>query len=209
MQRLLYTLSYDRKVTYVLKTLALSWESTIEPISLQSSADNWQTALRKQYIKRDPDANPLGIEPKDPKRANDEEEEPVAEDHESNDPNSVNNDDMNVDHAPSPSAETSGSLKHALEDLSEHKSDTRSRQSSIAAKRAVSESKQTAPDDDTELQNPVDWFDLPLLSKLETIHTLAEWQFQNPTRLRTLMKTDDEMASWVRFLFFYYESLAD
>ncbi|KAF8170115.1 hypothetical protein BJ912DRAFT_998243 [Pholiota molesta] len=148
MQRLLYTLSYDRKVT----------------------ADNWQTALRKQYIKRDPDANPLGIEPKDPKRAKDEEEEPVAEDHEPNDPNSVNNDDMNVDHAPSPSAETSGA--------------------------PVSESKQTAPDDDTELQNPVDWFDLPLLSKLETIHTLAEWQFQNPTRLRTLMKTDDEMASW-------------
>lgn len=45
-----------------------------------------------------------------------------------------------------------------------------------------------------------DWLDLPMLTKLDSMHLLTEWQFQNPTRFRTLMKSDDEDASWVRFL---------
>jgi hypothetical protein len=36
-----------------------------------------------------------------------------------------------------------------------------------------------------------------MLEKLESMHTLAEWQFQNPTKLRTIMKSDDEFATWV------------
>jgi hypothetical protein len=47
------------------------------------------------------------------------------------------------------------------------------------------------------LQEPTDWLDLPMLAKLDSMHRLTEWQFQNPTRLRTLMKSDDEDATWV------------
>ncbi len=45
---------------------------------------------------------------------------------------------------------------------------------------------------------PKDWFELPLLTKLESLHLLTEWQFQNPHRLRTLMKDDGDAAQWVR-----------
>lgn len=54
---------------------------------------------------------------------------------------------------------------------------------------------------DTDLypqQKYIDWFDLPMLVKLDSMHTVAEFQFQNPTRLRTIMKSDDEFATWVR-----------
>jgi hypothetical protein len=44
----------------------------------------------------------------------------------------------------------------------------------------------------------IDWFDLPMLAKLESLHTIAEWHFQNPTRLRMIMKSDDDFATWVR-----------
>lgn len=48
-----------------------------------------------------------------------------------------------------------------------------------------------------EQQESKDWLDLPMLAKLDSMHLLTEWQFQNPTRLRTLMKSDDEDATWV------------
>ena len=44
---------------------------------------------------------------------------------------------------------------------------------------------------------PDDWFKLSMIQKLDSIHLLAEWHFQHPMRLRTLMKSDDEEASWV------------
>ena len=43
-----------------------------------------------------------------------------------------------------------------------------------------------------------DWLELPMLEKLDSLHLLTEWQFQNPYRLRQLMKDDDDMANWVR-----------
>lgn len=45
-----------------------------------------------------------------------------------------------------------------------------------------------------------DWVDLSMLEKLESLHTIIEWHFQNPTRLRHVMRSDDENASWVRSL---------
>ena len=42
-----------------------------------------------------------------------------------------------------------------------------------------------------------DWLDLPMLAKLESMHLLTEWQFQNPQRFRTIMRNDDEAALWV------------
>lgn len=43
----------------------------------------------------------------------------------------------------------------------------------------------------------MDWLDLPTVKKLDSLHALVEWQFQNPNRLRTQMKDDDEDAQWV------------
>lgn len=147
-------------------------------------------------MKRDPQANPLGSEPKDLKHAK-EEEEPTSIDQEPVASQPVHNDGINIDSASFGVPEASGSSYPAPEDFSEQKSDIQSRQSSVPGKREASVSKPAAQDDSAEEIQPVDWFDLPLLSKLETMHTLAEWQFQNPARLRTIMKTDDEMATWV------------
>jgi hypothetical protein len=41
------------------------------------------------------------------------------------------------------------------------------------------------------------WLELPMLVKLDSMHLLTEWQCQNPQRLRTIMKNDDEVALWV------------
>ncbi|KAJ7052485.1 hypothetical protein C8F01DRAFT_1065667 [Mycena amicta] len=49
---------------------------------------------------------------------------------------------------------------------------------------------------DEGLEETKNWLDLPMLTKLDSMHQVAEWQFQNPTRLRTLMKSDDEDATW-------------
>jgi hypothetical protein len=72
------------------------------------------------------------------------------------------------------------------------------RQSSLTQDRRASS---TFNDIDNDLhlqQKSTDWFDLPMLAKLESMHTVAEWHFQNPTKLRTIMKSDDEFATWVR-----------
>jgi len=68
------------------------------------------------------------------------------------------------------------------------------RQSSVVEERRAP---RTSNDIDHPQQNLIDWFDLPMIAKLESMHTVAEWQFQNPTKLRTIMKSDDEFASWV------------
>jgi hypothetical protein len=72
---------------------------------------------------------------------------------------------------------------------------------------AVSEASRAATqevEDETEpgeTSVSVDWFDLPMLAKLESMHLVTEWQFQKPTRLRTLMRSDDDLATWVRPVF--------
>ena len=43
-----------------------------------------------------------------------------------------------------------------------------------------------------------DWLSLPMLTKLDSLHLLTEWQFHNVNRLRTIMKDDDEAAQWAR-----------
>ncbi|KAF8958323.1 hypothetical protein BDZ97DRAFT_60426 [Flammula alnicola] len=174
MQKLLYSLSYDRKV----------------------SVDNWQTALRKQYMKRDPHANPIGPEPKDPRHfTKDEEEEPETLELETADSSPEHNNELKTERA-NDSLEASVSVEPVPEDLAVPKNDTLSRQSSVAGNHAGLDSKYPRADSETEQESSIDWFDLPILSKLESMHTLTEWQFQNPTRLRTLMKSDDELASW-------------
>ncbi|KAF9048495.1 hypothetical protein BJ165DRAFT_1023939 [Panaeolus papilionaceus] len=158
--RLLYTLSYDRKV----------------------SLNNWQTALRKQYFKRDPASNPIGPEPPrpdqhEPERHDDSlkhEEEPDADHKEVEEKQEEDQGSTQGDDAEYPSEKDSTSLHNAT------------RASSVAA------SHHQGPDGGESL----DWTKLPMLSKLDSIHSLIEWQFQNPTRLRQIMKDDDEVALW-------------
>jgi hypothetical protein len=45
-----------------------------------------------------------------------------------------------------------------------------------------------------------DWLGLPMLTKLDSLHLLTEWQFHNVNRLRSIMKDDDETAQWARAL---------
>jgi hypothetical protein len=52
-----------------------------------------------------------------------------------------------------------------------------------------------------EDQEPRNWLELPMLTKLDSMQLVTEWQFQNPTRLRTLMRSDNDDATWVRFIF--------
>ena len=60
--------------------------------------------------------------------------------------------------------------------------------------------------DDQHVQSPKaeeeeeskDWLELPMMEKLDSLHLVIEWQFQNPYRLRQLMKDDDDGANWVR-----------
>jgi len=71
------------------------------------------------------------------------------------------------------------------------------RQSSVVEERRAPRTSKDIDHEDHHQQNSIDWFDLPMIAKLESMHTVAEWQFQNPTKLRTIMKSDDEFASWV------------
>lgn len=52
-------------------------------------------------------------------------------------------------------------------------------------------------DDLAEPDDSKDWAQLSMLEKLESLHTLAEWHFQTPLRLRSMMRSDDDIASWV------------
>ncbi|KAF7312177.1 DALR-1 domain-containing protein [Mycena indigotica] len=118
MTRLLFVLSSDRKV----------------------SIDTWQSALRKQYARRDPTSNPIGPDP------------------------------------------------------------PRHRSNSEAAEISRAESSDEAVESSSEPETK-DWLDLPMNTKLDSMHCVAEWQFNNPTKLRTLMKSDDEEATWVHLIF--------
>ncbi|TFK40094.1 hypothetical protein BDQ12DRAFT_680331 [Crucibulum laeve] len=155
MQRLLYTLSYDRRITL----------------------DNWQTALRKQYLKRDPQANPIGPEP------------------------------MSTPLHPSPSVPATTSASAEPDSIPQTPVDSQPPASTTAAEsdQAVdslhsiiqpSEYDSFKDPFDVEPGYKINWLDLPMLAKLDSMHLLTEWQFQNPTRLRQLMKSDDESASW-------------
>ncbi len=58
------------------------------------------------------------------------------------------------------------------------------------------------------MEESKDWLTLPMLTKLDSLHLLTEWQFHNVNRLRTIMKDDDEMAQWARTRPLYFFPLA-
>jgi hypothetical protein len=146
--------------------------------------------LRKQYKKRDPDLNPIGPEPvvQLPTPAPDspagpDDQEPKAESVSSPGPSSghtLGNHHQPHDPEPGHSAHLAAELKPdemKLESMS------------------VESTPLTEPEPAEESK---DWLSLPMLTKLDSLHLLTEWQFHNVNRIRTIMRDDDETAQWAR-----------
>ncbi|KAH0833157.1 hypothetical protein J3R83DRAFT_12183 [Lanmaoa asiatica] len=166
MQRLLITLTQDRKI----------------------SAESWQNALRRQYQRRDPEASPIGLMTRsqhfivESSRASTA--PPGALSEVPFDEPERENESPERDQSPTaPSPDNTVRVEGLVQDP-EHISVTK-----VEEEDTSSETLEVA-------EKQVDWLDLSMLAKLESLHTLAEWQFQNPHRLRQQMKTDDEQATW-------------
>lgn len=181
--------------------------------ALLHSLDNWQTALRKQYRKRDPTANPIGPEPRslspEPRSSS---PAPGVHDHPTEERV------IGLVSTPSPSTHPDTNI-HTDPDMDgemDPPDPTRAstleldRGPSLGARAKGLSVQPSEPDslhassghlgDYPEVQEEVrDWFELPMLTKLDSMHLLAEWQFQNPMRLRTLMRSDNDDATWVCF----------
>jgi hypothetical protein len=161
-----------------------------------SSLDNWQITLRKQYFKRDPEASPVGPEPSwMPSPAPEVSEEAKTYSHD--------------DEADTPMVSTTHPTP-VPEEIKEQR-DEKTEGASAKAQTSQPAKDEVSPPTSIGLladrseassltqEEPKDWLDLPMLVKLDSLHLLTEWQFQNPQRLRTIMKNDDETALWVSF----------
>ncbi|KAK0193587.1 hypothetical protein F5146DRAFT_925694 [Armillaria mellea] len=163
MQRLLYTLSYDRKVT----------------------SSNWQTALRKQYYKRDPAANPIGLEPfPSASKLNTRTTSLVTPDPQSR---AKTEDSEAVDKVKDETPATSVPPEETKSDAGQNEETLKSETPAL---------EEVGQEEEQEEEESRDWLELSMLEKLDSMHLLMEWQFQNSTRLRTLMKSDDDLATW-------------
>ncbi|SJK99960.1 uncharacterized protein ARMOST_03271 [Armillaria ostoyae] len=163
MQRLLYTLSYDRKVT----------------------SNNWQTALRKQYYKRDLAANPIGPEPfPSASKLHTRTTSLVTPDPQSR---AKTEDSEVVDKVKNETPATSVPPEEIISDAGQNEETFKSETPAV---------EEFAQEEEQEEEESRDWLELSMLEKLDSMHLLMEWQFQNSTRLRTLMKSDDDLATW-------------
>ena len=157
--------------------------------------ENWQTALRKQYKKRDPDLNPIGPEPvvQLPTPAPDS---PAGPDDDEVKPESVS--------TPGPSLGPLQGRPHQagtaeMDDYpSEHDQPGESSTELERDEMKVESTSIQGTPLDEPTEESKDWLTLPMLTKLDTLHILTEWQFQNVNRIRTVMKNDDETAQWAR-----------
>lgn len=150
-----------------------------------SSPDSWQNVLRRQYQRRNPEASPIGLITRskyftvESSRAS---TPPLGTLSEADEQERVN-EFQEPDHSTMAPSEAVG-VESSVDDP-EHVSATK-----VEEEDASSETLEV-PD------KQLDWLHLSMLAKLESLHTLAEWQFQNPHRLRQQMKNDDEQATWV------------
>ena len=154
-----------------------------------SSPDSWQNVLRRQYQRRDPEASPIGLLPRskhfivESSRASTAPPGALSEvpfDEPERENESLERDQS----ATAPSPDNVVPVEGSVEDT-EHISATKVEEEDTSSETLEAPEKQ------------VDWLNLSMLTKLESLHTLAEWQFQNPLRVRQQMKTDDEQATWV------------
>lgn len=156
--------------------------------------DNWQSALRRQYLRRDPAANPIGVESSIPKQSRSTTVTSEVDD-KSNGfglthvKPAEDSEDVKEEHQAETvaSAEMHNGNMHGVEDIKGY----------AGKPPTMSEKEETRDSADVE-DEAKDWIDLSMLDKLESIHTVAEWHFQNPSKLRQIMRSDDEDASWVR-----------
>jgi hypothetical protein len=151
--------------------------------------------LRKQYKKRDPDLNPIGPEPvvQLPTPAPDspagpDEEELKAESVSTPGPSSGHL--LGNAHQPDAAEIDDHDLKysHSVHSSTELKPDEMKFESM-----SVDGAPLIEPEEESK-----DWLTLPMLTKLDSLYLLTEWQFHNVNRLRTIMKDDDEIAQWAR-----------
>ncbi|KAG7089650.1 hypothetical protein E1B28_011312 [Marasmius oreades] len=175
MLRLLITLSNDRKM----------------------NLDTWQNALRRQYNRRDPSANHIGLEP--PKTTVHSRYASVIEEEATPDPTpefEPKIEEISNENGLDVSAGDNGSSVISREEslgLGSVPTKMKEEDQSVEEQEIL----QTAEPPIEECQSETkDWNTLPMLEKLESMHLLTEWQFQNPLRLRTIMKSDDETAEW-------------
>ncbi|KAH7884569.1 hypothetical protein F5I97DRAFT_1929415 [Phlebopus sp. FC_14] len=162
MQRLLITLTQDRKIT----------------------ADNWQASLRRQYVRRDPNASLLlllghvqSVVTDSPRGST----APTVQTSVSSEtPRNEGNDWEKGDNAlvdgDMASRDTTENSYHTVELQVEDQ-----------------EPEQDIPEGS---EKQINWLDLPMLTRLDSLHTLTEWQFHNPHRVRSQMRDDDETAQW-------------
>jgi hypothetical protein len=138
------------------------------------SVHNWQLALRRQHARRDPGTDPLAPIPTpaspSPSRS------PTPHDDQAN--------------------EGDGSAKAEADDEAKPLTIEEDAPATVSDEKPEAPEPEDAPPD----LRPLDWLDLPMLVKLDSMHLLTEWQFQNPARFRSTMKSDDEDADWVRWL---------
>lgn len=170
----------------------LSFSHTLLLMSSAPSVDNWQTALRKQYMRRDPTANPIGPEPPAESRQPTRElsELPVGE---------IKDESQAVTPAVEAEQHTALPDEKDVPDGGSHDTnpEAETRGGSAQPPRDIKEEEAAEQPPPTETEESKDWLELPMLDKLDSMHLLTEWQFQNPHRLRQIMKSDDEYASWV------------
>ncbi|VDC04909.1 unnamed protein product [Peniophora sp. CBMAI 1063] len=168
------------------------------------TVDTWQASMRRQYLRRDPDKNPLGPPPALYARTASPELEAgpsntaKKEDDDKNDGETADTD--HGDEAP-PNPQPDGEdveMKDA-DDANEPKPDV---DNNATAGEPVDEPKEEEAADDGQLKSdepaeePRDWNTLPMLEKLDSMVLLTEWQFQNQARFRQTMKSDDDFATW-------------
>jgi hypothetical protein len=132
--------------------------------SPSNSADNWQTVLRKQYLRRDPEKNPIGFDASTLRTRTDA--------YVNSGTASVTTSRRNSVPAQDVEASLDNDQDMRMDELSHEGSEE-------------------------ENAHLIDWLDLPMMSKLDSLYLLTEWQFQNALRLRTTMRNDDEGAEWV------------
>lgn len=151
--------------------------------------ENWQTALRKQYKKRDPNLNPIGPEPV-VQLPTPEPDTPAGPD-----------DDQVKAESSTPGPSSDRELGNPYQADTAEMDDVQLGESSAEPKLAEMKVESMSIDGTSlnELEEESkDWLSLPMLTKLDSIHLLTEWQFHNVNRLRTIMKDDDETAEWAR-----------
>lgn len=152
--------------------------------------------MRKQYLKREPQASPLGPEPSRtpvpepspaPETTDDARVDETAEDH---------TPIVSTTHpTPAPEDVKEEDPDENVEGSNSNTSDSVTNNISLPVN--AKSQKESLERDSQPQGESQDWLDLPMLTKLDSIHLLTEWQFQNPQRFRTIMKDDDEVALWV------------